>query len=275
MVIQFPLLAATDIEVKVKQIGAKGAVALLYKTARTDMDILDRTVGPENWECNYEEIKGNLYCTLSIFTGERWVRKQDCGTESRQDDEGNEKKGEASDAFKRAGFKWGIGRELYSSPFIFLNVPTTAKGKGFELADRYQRFDVQAIGYDENRRISSLIIGDEKTKRVVYQFPSCGAEAPQTAPNLLAPSVPPAPAAAFNQPGTHGGVTSVSPRIARWNALARQYGVSSAALNVLRAALARQGIFPDISSETMTDAQFNAMIQAIDAALAADQQRKG
>lgn len=42
----FPLLTADQIEVKVKQVSAKGAVLLLYKTARTDMELLDKVVGP-------------------------------------------------------------------------------------------------------------------------------------------------------------------------------------------------------------------------------------
>ena len=119
---EFRLLNADEIEVKVKQVTEKGAVALLYKTARTDMALLDETVGAENWQTDYREIKGNMYCGIGIwFDSERgYVWKWNCGTESREDGEGNEKKGEASDAFKRAGTLWGIGRELYTAPFIFL-----------------------------------------------------------------------------------------------------------------------------------------------------------
>lgn len=102
---EFRLLNAEDIEVKVKQVTEKGAVALLYKTARTDMTLLDETVGAENWQTDYREIKGNMYCGIGIYhSAERgYVWKWNCGTESREDGEGNEKKGEASDAFKRAG----------------------------------------------------------------------------------------------------------------------------------------------------------------------------
>lgn len=158
-----PLLEADDIEVKIKKVTAKGAIALLYKTARTDMDVLDKVFGPENWQCRYEEIKGNLYCTILVRSesGE-WVGKQDCGIESRSDGDGNEKKGEASDAFKRAGFRWGIGRELYTAPFTFLQVPTVPDGNGYKLQNPFARFDVASIGYDENRRINALTIVDDK-----------------------------------------------------------------------------------------------------------------
>lgn len=159
---EIPLLTADDIEVKVKKVTQKGAIALLYKTARTDMDMLDKVFGAENWQCRYEEIKGNLYCTILMKTesGE-WVGKQDCGIESRSDGDGNEKKGEASDAFKRAGFRWGIGRELYTSPFVFLSVETVPDGSGYKLKNPFSRFDVASIDYTD-RRIAGLTIKDDK-----------------------------------------------------------------------------------------------------------------
>lgn len=174
--IKFRLLKADEIEVKVKTVRANGATLLLYKTARTDMDLLDETVGPENWDCDYKEIKGNLYCVIGIRfpvepTGDRWVYKADCGIESREDSEGNQKKGEASDAFKRAGFKWGIGRELYSAPFIWIAVP-----------DKYDRFKVDKIEYTD-RTISDLVISNQKGV-VVFDMkkPVQAPKTPQNAP---------------------------------------------------------------------------------------------
>ena len=160
---KIPLLQADDIEVKVKKVTEKGAVALLYKTARTDMNMLDDVFGAENWACEYAEVKGNLYCTIRVRNehGE-WVGKQDCGIESREDGDGNEKKGEASDAFKRAGFRWGIGRELYTAPFTFLPLETYKDGNGYKLKNQFERFAVSEIGYDENRRINRLVITNDK-----------------------------------------------------------------------------------------------------------------
>lgn len=163
---RFRLLDSSDIEVKVKQVKKTGAVLLLYKTARTDMDILDESVGAENWTNDYREIKGNLYCGIGIRDGDAWVWKWDCGIESREDGEGNEKKGEASDAFKRAGFRWGIGRELYTSPFIWvpadkMNI-TEYNGK----CKTFDTFRVEKIAYDDNRRISGLsIVNNNNAKR--------------------------------------------------------------------------------------------------------------
>lgn len=167
----FRTLNADEIEVKVKKVTENGAIALLYKTARTDMDLLDETVGKDAWSCSYEEIKGNLYCTISIKNeaGE-WIPKQDCGIESRADEDGNQKKGEASDAFKRAGFRWGIGRELYSSPFVFLPVKTVKDGARWKLQDTYASFSVGRIEYDAKRRICGLSIVDDKDHEV-FCFP--------------------------------------------------------------------------------------------------------
>lgn len=169
---KFRLLKAEEIEVKIKQVTQKGAVALIYKTSRVDMDILDETVGAENWQSEYAEIKGNLYCGIGIkdeTTGE-WVWKYDCGIESRSDGDGNEKKGEASDAFKRAGVQWGIGRELYTAPFIFLPLETVSNGKGYKLKNPFSRFDVKEIEYTESRKISKITIVDERGKKV-FEYP--------------------------------------------------------------------------------------------------------
>ena len=166
---KFRKLNADEIEVRVKQVGEKGAVALLYKTARTDMQILDETVGADAWSCDYKEIKGNLFCGITIDGVTKW----DCGIESREDNEGNEKKGEASDAFKRAGFRWGIGRELYTSPFIFLNVKTEKDKNGKFVIPAFATFSVKSIGYEGNR-ISSLSIVDDKSGATVYTFPRGG-----------------------------------------------------------------------------------------------------
>ena len=166
---KFRKLNADEIEVRVKQVSEKGAVALLYKTARTDMQILDETVGADAWSCDYKEIKGNLFCGITIDGVTKW----DCGIESREDNEGNEKKGEASDAFKRAGFRWGIGRELYTSPFIWLNTKTEKNSKGAWVIADFATFSVKSIGYEGNR-ISSLSIVNDKSGAVVYTFPRGG-----------------------------------------------------------------------------------------------------
>lgn len=121
-------LRPDEIEVRVGQIFEKGVSMLLYKNARTDMQILDETYGAMNWQKDYKEIKGNLYCGIGVWDADKaqWVWKWDCGTESNTEKE----KGEASDAQKRSAVNWQVGRELYTSPFIFLPVATVPIGNG-------------------------------------------------------------------------------------------------------------------------------------------------
>ena len=94
---------------------------LAYKDARVDMKILDEVCGTENWTNEYKrDSKGVLQCGIGIYIEARkeWVWKWSNGTESAFE----KAKGEYSDAFKRAGFMWGIGRQLYEMPKIRLTL---------------------------------------------------------------------------------------------------------------------------------------------------------
>lgn len=119
-------LKADDIDVRIGQVGDGYISLLLYKDARVDRQMLDETYGAFNWQCDYKELKGNMYCGIGVWNdqSQQWVWKWDCGTESQTEKE----KGEASDAFKRAGFRWGIGIELYTSPRIYLEMATDPIG---------------------------------------------------------------------------------------------------------------------------------------------------
>ena len=143
------LLKASEIECRVGSVKNNGMSLLLYKDARADMKILDETFGFDGWKREHQLIDGKLFCTVSIWSDKRgeWITKQDVGTESNAEKE----KGQASDAFKRACVNFGIGRELYTSPFIWV--------KGYE---KYEKFDVKEIGYNEDREINYLVITDSK-----------------------------------------------------------------------------------------------------------------
>lgn len=109
-------LKITDIDFRIQSITEKGfATILAYKDARVDMNRLDEVLGAL-WQDTYELIDGQLFCSIGIRVDGEWVWRQDVGTESMTEKE----KGRASDAFKRAGFRWGIGRELYDYPRINL-----------------------------------------------------------------------------------------------------------------------------------------------------------
>lgn len=259
----FPVLDADQIEVKIKSVSQKGAVALLYKTARTDMDMLDAIVGPMNWRVEYTEIKGNLYCTLFIRDQKtnEWVGKQDCGTESRADGEGNEKKGEASDAFKRAGFRWGIGRELYTAPFTFLNVETKKDGSRYVLAKPFERFSISAIAYGEDRHITWLSIVDSKG-RTVYST-----DGKTAAPGGDDDTATGDDAPLGNQPAAQAAAAEVM-KIRRyknaWNELAAVYGIEKTALTSMREELIEHGKLERKDLAAYTDAQFKKMLEMLE-----------
>lgn len=158
-------LKADEIECRIAQITPKGCSLLLYKTARVDRAILDETYGAMSWQNDFKVIDGKMYGGIGIYSNDlgEWIWKWDCGTESNQDAE----KGQASDCFKRAGFKWGIGIELYTVPFIWYNCATHQNTKGkYELDDKYIKFKVDEIGYADNGDINKLVITDDKGNNV-------------------------------------------------------------------------------------------------------------
>lgn len=159
-------LNADEIEVRIGTVGEKGVSLLLYKSARTDMQILDETFGAMNWQKDYKEIKGNLYCGIGIWDADKcqWIWKWDCGTESNTEKE----KGEASDAMKRSSVNWRIGRELYTAPFIFLPIATAPNGRGGYRLNNPRELNgmyVSHIEYEEvngYRKIKELDISQNK-----------------------------------------------------------------------------------------------------------------
>ena len=152
---KFRDLKADEIECRVQSTKDNGLVLLLYKDARVDMNILDETVGSSNWQREHYECKGNLFCRVGINVDyqvpgkERWVFKSDCGTESNTEAQ----KGEASDSYKRACFNWGIGRELYTAPFIWI----TADKCNIRDKKCYDKFIVEKIKI-ENKQVVALAI---------------------------------------------------------------------------------------------------------------------
>lgn len=173
---EFRDLKADEIDVRIASVKPKGLQLLLYKDARVDMNILDETVGAENWQRDHYECKGNLFCRVGINCHmkrqsgltdngidhyQEWVWKSDCGAESYTEKE----KGEASDSFKRACFNWGIGRELYTAPFIWI----PAEKCNIKDGKCYDRFTVEKIKI-EDKRITGLAIKNETLKTRVYVF---------------------------------------------------------------------------------------------------------
>lgn len=165
-ILKFRPLRADEIDVRVQQCTERGVCLLLYKDARCDQNMLDETVGAGSWQRVHEVVNGNLFCSVGIRIRfedgtTEWVWKQDVGTESNTE----KVKGEASDSFKRACFNWGIGRELYTAPFIWIG----ASGCRIERTQKgyvcRSRFKVKKLESMEGR-ITALTITDQNGKEV-------------------------------------------------------------------------------------------------------------
>lgn len=164
----FRTLKADEIDCRINTINEKGLTLLLYKDARVDQNILDETVGSMNWQRKHT--RDNANCIVSIWDQEKqqWVEKEDTGTESFSEAE----KGLASDSFKRACFNWGIGRELYTAPFIWVSKDNARLYKS-EKTDKwtcYDKFKVNHIEYNDNKEITELSILNDNSGVIVFYY---------------------------------------------------------------------------------------------------------
>lgn len=164
-------LRADEIECRVQKIKENGCSLLLYKDARCDMRILDEVFGPMNWQRKHEAVNGNLFCQVGIRdenTGE-WVWKEDAGSPSNTEAE----KGHSSDAFKRACFNWGIGRELYTAPFIWVRLGEgetyTGRNNKLQLSAKV-KFSVKNIVHKEGKIVSLTIVDQNGKVRYPMQY---------------------------------------------------------------------------------------------------------
>lgn len=261
MNLNFDLLTATEIECRIGSVKQPrnnqpgGVSLLLYKDARCDMTRLDKTVGAMNWQRSHS--RDNANCVVSIWDDDKkvWVSKEDTGVASRTEAE----KGIASDSFKRSCVNWGIGRELYTAPLIWISGdPETLK---------WERFKVKAIGYDENRTINALTIVDKRGK-VVFQMGKIEEIEPDT------PDESPARPAAAAVVETMKKIPAkeenpVKCYIANEITFMKQmYGVTDTGEMMkkfadMRSSLIKAGVIEDVPSDKQTMEQAKQMIDAI------------
>lgn len=269
---EFRLLHEDEIELRVGIQGAEGVSLLLYKDSRCDMTILDETVQPENWQRAHS--RDNANCIVSIWDAAKgqWISKEDTGTASRTEAE----KGLASDSFKRACVNWGIGRELYSSPFIWVRLnklPTRQKGGKTEvMADRLH---VSRIEYDKpNRKITALDIVNGDTGEVVYTWAKNIPIKPVPAGALdsddghaKAPTTPPAKAVKVTK--TDKAPPASVDRRAELDRLKTTFGVDDTSVLWAMSHAVEKGIVTGLSGSvvTMDDGDFLRAIEAAETVL--------
>lgn len=240
----FRLLRADEIDARIGQTGNGYVTLLLYKDARCDQNILDETVGPMNWQRTHG--RDNANCIVSIWDDkkEQWISKEDVGTESKTEAE----KGLASDSFKRACVNWGIGRELYTGPRIYINGDVEKLKK--------ERFSVAEIAYNERREINTLAIAN-KAGTIVYRFGN-------TSVSHVAPDGPVEDEKPAQKPAETPKPGAWNPMVAasKW---AKENGVQLVNLNKMREALISAAIIPNVDVMALTPEQFDQLIRAIEA----------
>lgn len=164
--IKFRDLKANEIDLRVGSTkkGNDGKVIgfqlLLYKNQRVDTTILDETFGIFGWKNNYYQVKDTMICSISIWDNEKgqWINKDNGGDSDFQTEQ---VKAECSDAFKRSAFNLGIGKKLYESPFVLINVD--------ESNTPTSRYSVVEIEYND-KAVTKLFIKNDKTGQVVFTF---------------------------------------------------------------------------------------------------------
>jgi len=164
---EFRTLRADEIDCRVSTCNQYGVGLLLYKDARCDQNILDETVGAMNWQRHHS--RDNANCIVSIWDKEKqqWIEKEDTGKESNTEAE----KGLASDSFKRACFNWGIGRELYTAPnmFVFKKDLKTLEEYEYQGKKKWtckDTFTVKEIEYMDGKIVYVKVL-NEKTKNEI------------------------------------------------------------------------------------------------------------
>lgn len=167
MELKFRDLTEDEIELRVGSTNDSGFQLLLYKNARIDMQLLDEVVGVGNWQREHYILGNDIYCKVGIYNEElkQWVWRADAGSSGTIEEE----KSKASDSFKRACVNFGLGRCLYSAPFVWI----VSKDKDGVMTGetKKERYYVDEIGYTDHK-ITKLVIKNEKTKKVVFSMGS-------------------------------------------------------------------------------------------------------
>lgn len=114
-------LQPSEMEWRVQQQTKTGKLIVVpYLTNRTVMERFDRQFGWSGWSNDIKEIDGGFLCTITVTMPDGQMVSKTDGA-SRTDIE--PVKGGISDAMKRCAVQFGLGRDLYNFPRVFIETP--------------------------------------------------------------------------------------------------------------------------------------------------------
>lgn len=104
-------------------------IALAYIDSRDVMERLDEVCGVDGWQCRYSHAGDKTICEIGIYFDGEWIWKSNGAGDTQVEAE----KGAISDAFKRAGVMWGIGRYLYNVQNVWVELKQ--QGRSYVIAN--------------------------------------------------------------------------------------------------------------------------------------------
>lgn len=115
-VLRKPITAA-EIEWRVQSAKNGKMTVVPYITNRCVMERFDEAFTPFGWQNTFQEWRGKgVKCGIGVLHEGQWIWKFDGADES--DIEAT--KGGFSDSMKRVAVQWGLGRDLYNYPRVFI-----------------------------------------------------------------------------------------------------------------------------------------------------------
>lgn len=138
-------------EIRVRAQANKGGVKLsLWKVPLANLDIIDETVEMENRSVSYSD--NGKRCTIAIRINGEWLSNDGYAFDGSPDNAPN-------DALNHAGLAWGIGKELFHVPEMFIHKDKLKNHVYVEGGEPVCKddFKVRNISY-ENGKVSSITI---------------------------------------------------------------------------------------------------------------------
>jgi hypothetical protein len=142
-------------------------IAFAYIDARDVYDRLDEVCGAGGWQCKYSHANGKTVCDIGIKIGDEWVWKANGAGDTDMDAE----KGALSDALKRAGVPWGIGRYLYDFPNVWVQIEK--KGRSYQIVKH--QIEVLKGEYRKFVGEEKKAFGEPEMKILIDQINECAA----------------------------------------------------------------------------------------------------